>query len=87
MPIDRLTQQDAFAPEDVREMTDAYRNALRGVTEIIAKKIVEAAKQGVTGADTLCELALRDLGLKRSAKPKRPTNLLRNLRRGASLLN
>jgi len=87
MTIDRLTQQGAFAPEALRDMTDAYRNAIRGVTEIIAKRIVEAARQGVTGADTLCELALRDLGLRKDAKPKRPPSLPRNLRRGASLLN
>jgi hypothetical protein len=63
MAIDKLTQQDSFEPEAVRDMTDAYNKALRGVAEILAKKIVASAQQGVVGADALCELALLDFGL------------------------
>jgi len=78
MAINRLFQQDAFAPEAVRDMVEAYKKALGaldlaqrydGIAEVLARKIVEAAQRGVTGADRLCELTLEELGSKRKAKP------------------
>jgi hypothetical protein len=66
----RLVQQHAFGPEAVSEMTEAYKKALRtlqftqrydGGTAVIARKIIEAARQGITGADALCERTLKGL--------------------------
>jgi hypothetical protein len=74
MAIDRPTQQDSFEPEAVRDMRQAYKKALRGVAEVLAKTIVARAQQGVSGADTLCELALQDFGLQ-TPKPKHTPGL------------
>jgi hypothetical protein len=67
----------AFGPEAVHEMTEAYKKALRtlrftqrydGTTAVIAKKIIEAAKLGVTAADALCEQTLKGLDPKRKGQ-------------------
>ena len=77
MAINRLVRLRAFGPEAVHEMTEAYKKALRtlqfsrpydGTTAVIAKKIVEAAKLGVTGADALCERTLKGLEMKRKGQ-------------------
>jgi hypothetical protein len=79
MASNRFVRYHAFGPEAVHEMTEAYKKALRtlqfvqrydGVTADIAKKIIEAAQQGVTGADALCERTLK--GLVKELEPSRP---------------
>jgi hypothetical protein len=70
-------QHHAFAPEAVHEMTEAYKKALRtlqftqrydGTTAAIAKKIIEAAQLGATGADALCDRTLKRLDSRRKGK-------------------
>jgi hypothetical protein len=70
-------QRHAFEPEAAEEMTEAYKKAVRtlqftqrydGTTAVIAKKIIEAAELGVTGADALCERTLKDLDLGRKGE-------------------
>ena len=55
MPITRLLQDTAFGPDEIAVLVAAYEDALRALslvnrtdpaTEIVAKKIIELAKQG-----------------------------------------
>jgi len=56
MPIRRLLEADhAFGPDDIRILTDAFEDALKRLglvdrddpaTLIVAKRIIELAKQG-----------------------------------------
>jgi hypothetical protein len=80
MATKRLVERHAFELETVHEMTEAYKKAFRtlqfvqrhdGVTADIARKIIEAAQQGVTGADALCERTLNGLG-SRNWGPSQP---------------
>jgi hypothetical protein len=55
MPITRLLQDTAFGPDEIAVLVAAYQDALRALslvnrtdlaTEMVAKKIIELAKQG-----------------------------------------
>jgi hypothetical protein len=55
MPITRLLQDTAFGPDEIAVLVAAYEDALRVLslvnrtdpaTEMVAKKIIELAKQG-----------------------------------------
>ena len=55
MPITRLLQDTAFGPDEIAVLVAAYEDALRALslinrpdlaTEMVAKKIIELAKQG-----------------------------------------
>ena len=55
MPITRLLQGTAFGPDEIAVLVAAYEDALRALslvnrtdpaTEMVAKKIIELAKQG-----------------------------------------
>ena len=55
MPITRLLQDTAFGPDEIAILVAAYEDALRALslvnrtdlaTEMVAKKIIELAKQG-----------------------------------------
>jgi hypothetical protein len=55
MPITRLLQDTAFGPDEIAVLVAAYDDALRALslinrpdlaTEMVAKKIIELAKQG-----------------------------------------
>jgi hypothetical protein len=72
MAIYRLLQGTAFSPEDVSRMTAAYEAALRllqltdrtdPVTEIVAKKIIEVARNGERDPPHICARALKELGI------------------------
>jgi hypothetical protein len=72
MAIYRLLQQAAFSPEDIGRMTAAFEAALRllrlrdrtdPITEIIAKKIIEVARNGERDAPRICARALKELGI------------------------
>jgi hypothetical protein len=63
-------QQSAFDPEDIERLSRAYEDALRTlelpdrsdpITQIIALRIIEAAKTGVRDPVKLCDLAVKDL--------------------------
>ena len=70
MAIYRLLQKSAFGPEDIKRLAKAYESALRAlelsdrydpITEIIARRIIEAAQTGLRDPDTLCATAIKDL--------------------------
>ena len=55
MPITRLLQDTAFGPDEIAVLVAAYEDALRALSlvnrtdlapEMVAKKIIELAKQG-----------------------------------------
>ena len=72
MAIYRLLLDGAFSPKEIRCLTHAYEGALRvlnrnrsdPVTNIIAKKLVEVASRGETSPSLICDIALRELGIK-----------------------
>jgi hypothetical protein len=64
-------QTHAFGPDEIKVLTTAFEDALgtlrlanRGnpSTEIVAKRIIDAAKNGERDPDKLCEYALEALG-------------------------
>jgi hypothetical protein len=68
--IYRLLQKWAFGPEDIKRLAKAYESALRAlelsdrydpITEIIARRIIEAAQTGLRDPDSLCATAIKDL--------------------------
>lgn len=71
MTIRRLLREEAFAPDEVAVLTAAYdhcigRLMLRDrddkVTELLAQKIIEAAKSGERDPSRLCHRALEAMG-------------------------
>ena len=71
MAIYRLLKFSAFQPEEITCMTAAYEDALRvlqladrqdPLTELVAKKIIEAAQLGERDPKRLREKALTELG-------------------------
>ena len=74
MAIYRLLQFSAFDPDEITRMTAAYEDALRvlgltdrqdQLTELVAKKIIEIARQGERDSTRLRQRALSDLGISR----------------------
>jgi len=70
MPICRLLQGAGFGPEAVNAMTTAFEDALRELkltdradplTEIVARKIIEAGELGERDPERLREIALRSI--------------------------
>ena len=70
MNIHRLVQNLAFSQDDVERLAAAYEEALRvlhisdrddPVNEVIARRIIEGARAGVHDANTLCQMAVKDL--------------------------
>jgi hypothetical protein len=68
----RLMQGQAFSPEDVERLSAAYEAALKlldlpnradPVTEIVAKRIIEAAQRGLIDPAKICAAAIKDLGI------------------------
>ena len=69
MAIYRLFQKHPFEPEDITRLAKAYERALvelkladrnDPITELIAKKIFEAAQTGIRDQDQLCEMAIAE---------------------------
>jgi hypothetical protein len=72
MPIYRLLQNSPLGPEQIAVLTEAYESMLRKlnlvdrndpIAEIIAKKIIELGQRGVSQAEQLIELAMKELGI------------------------
>ena len=72
MAIYRLLKTAVFDPPMIECMTAAYEDALRTlqlidrqdpITELVAKKILEAAQLGENDPARLCERALEELGV------------------------
>jgi hypothetical protein len=71
MPIRRLLDGQPFDPETIRLMGLAFEMALASfrsipdyadpIREVIARKIIELAKEGERDPERLCDGALRDL--------------------------
>jgi hypothetical protein len=68
--IYRLLQHSVFGPDDIQRLTTAYENALRAlelngrddpITEILAKRIIEAAQTGVRDPEALSAIAITNL--------------------------
>jgi len=67
MPITRLLQDTAFGPDEIAILVAAYEDALRALslvnrsdlaTEMVAKRIIELAKQGERDPVRLRERAM-----------------------------
>ena len=70
MAIYRLLQNAVFGPEDIQRLSTSYEDAFRAleltvrsdpITQIIAKRIIEAAQTGMRDPATLCVVAIKDL--------------------------
>jgi hypothetical protein len=68
--IYRLSKNLVFGPEDIQRLSTAYEDAFRAleltdrsdpITQIIAKRIIEAAQTGARDPATLCAIAIKDL--------------------------
>jgi hypothetical protein len=68
--IYRLLQNSVLGPEDIQRLATAYEDALHAleltdrsdpITQIIAKRIIEAAQIGMRDPATLCAVAIKDL--------------------------
>ena len=70
MPISRLLANSEFTPEQRLVIEQAFADTLRKlhlvdrndpICEIVAHKIIEICKRGVTDAVAICEMACRQL--------------------------
>jgi hypothetical protein len=70
MVIHHLLQNLSFGPEEIENLSAAYESALLAlalpdrddrVTEIIAQRIIEAARAGIRDPEALCAAAIKDL--------------------------
>jgi hypothetical protein len=70
LAIHRLFKNSVFGPEDIQRLAMAFEDALRAleltdrddpITEIIAKRIIEAAQTGMRDPATLCAVAIKNL--------------------------
>ena len=70
MTMHRLLQTLAFDQDGIERLAVAYEDALRAleisdrtdrITEIIAQRIIEAARRGVRDPVDLCRMAIQDL--------------------------
>jgi hypothetical protein len=69
VPIYRLPKNSAFAPDDIKVLSDAFEAALRELsldrtdpaTEMIAKRIIELAQRGERNPDRLREYGAKGM--------------------------
>jgi hypothetical protein len=68
--IYRLLKNSVFGPEDIQRLSTVYEDALHAleltdrsdpITQIIAKRIIEAAQTGLRDPAALCAIAIKDL--------------------------
>ena len=73
MAIRRFLGKASFGPGEIARMTHAYDNALlefplsdqtERVAELVAKKIVEIARNGERNSVLICVEALKELGIR-----------------------
>jgi hypothetical protein len=74
LPLTRFLRNETFGPDEIAVMTSAFENSLRALdlvdrtdpaAEMVAKKIIELAKQGEHDPVRLCGRAVEAL----SGKP------------------
>jgi hypothetical protein len=72
MPLYRFLREGAFDQRDIERMGAAYEAALKllrlidrddPVCEIVAKKIIEIERSGVTDPAHICARTLKELGI------------------------
>ena len=72
MAIYRLIQNTPLGPEEIKRLVAAYEQTLRAlrlkdrddpVTQIVAKKVFEAAQTGIEDPAEITKLVIRQLGL------------------------
>lgn len=82
MPITPFLEGGYFNPETTRIMGVAFESARASlclsdapdrVVEIVARKIIELAKAGVSNPDVLCERALTEIGVAQPPRGSRPS--------------
>jgi hypothetical protein len=70
--IYRLLRETSFSPDEIERMTAAYEAVLKAlrlsdrtdpITELIAKKIIEVARNGEHDPGRICAGILCDLGV------------------------
>jgi hypothetical protein len=70
--IYRLMREAAFDQDEIDRLSAAYEGALRvlqlrdrndSITELIAAKIIEIARQGERDAAAICDRAIQELGI------------------------
>jgi hypothetical protein len=70
MPIQKLLQQQAFEPEEIKVLSSAFENALRELglvdrtdpaTQLVAKRIIELAQRGERDPIRLREGAVKGI--------------------------
>ena len=71
MAIYQMIQRASYGPEEIERLTTAYQGALlllklanridNPINEIVAKRIIDAAKTGIRDPEELCARAIRDL--------------------------
>ena len=70
MTIRRLIQNLTFSQDDIERLAASYEEALRAlhisdrddpVNEVIARRIIEGAREGMRDPNALCQMAIKDL--------------------------
>ncbi|MGB6540167.1 MAG: hypothetical protein WBF03_04730 [Xanthobacteraceae bacterium] len=68
--IYQMMQRASYSPEEIERLTAAYKGALLllklanrtdPINQIVAKRIIDAAKTGIRDPEELCAWAIRDL--------------------------
>jgi hypothetical protein len=68
--IYQIIQTASYSPEEIERLTTAYKGALLllqlanrtdPINEIVAKRIINAAKNGIRDPEELCAWAIKDL--------------------------
>ena len=71
MPINRLLKDTAFGPDEIKVLNRAYDSALRAlylidrndpITEIVARKVIDLARSGMTDPVQIADTAVKTLG-------------------------
>ena len=73
MPIRRFLADQAFQPELITQMSEAFVRACEALrlelvddpaTRLVAKTIIELAERGIKDAETLFEMTRREFGMR-----------------------
>jgi len=73
MPINRLLASSKLAPDEIENLSVAFKQALRSLylvdrddplTELVARKIIEIDATGVHDAAEIAKLAVEQLGMR-----------------------
>lgn len=71
MPLNRLLKDSSLPADQIRILNDAYESALRALylvdrndplTEIVARKVIDLGRSGITDPAEIATLAVKALG-------------------------